>query len=526
VLESHAAETVVKVYGVLPSLTNSPLAPLDAPRVLRLAGPRVRTGNVVSFRLTNRGKGWRNPTRCGYLVVVASEESLLKLKVPSPVLVDQGVEILVLTTEDELVGPFKCRSERHSNQIQLYAGLESKQRYDATLPDFRGRFYKLADVNCFIGEFGVQAEKSVPDRQRVRVRKPNEEKKVSEKEPQKQTPPLQKKKQIPKEEKRQPRFQLRIQRETEKPERSNELQARSQHRLVKEKEKELAHAENVLKGRTKQVQALYEQIGVLEQRLADAQNAVLDCEPKEEEPAHHPDEFKYVTADLLPILQAAVPAVKLGQAIALHALASASPISLVPSLDLIELYSISFSRRAEVKLIEPSPHWLSFQDAWRDSLEALWTLSTENPNRLVLGCFPLLNRSLIEYWAQPLWLLAEDLVTEIHDGVVWPANLRLFATVDFSERGEPLPSHLIDSSFSLPLFEVPENNGDKPATQVRNSIEPISLWPARCTGPKEHRARNLRNVFQRIFGPAEEDRVNRMTEVVCNEWPKQYRSPS
>lgn len=572
VTRSEQGVTTVTVYGFFSKNQSLPIQFIEHPRILNLFGQRMPAGSVVSFRLLRKNIKWANPTRRGYLIVVGTEEDLLGRKVSSPAIIDDGVEVLALTPEGALLGPLKCRAAKKKQRLEFCSN-SLRPYHDPTT----GEFCRLDDIKCFV------MRKDRPhaiDSESPRQAPPNSKAlgsaslqdlatwtkhlaslkrrgmshlasqmgsdvltleevqrylRTGSLTPGKADGSV---KNLPVADADDQKQRLKADVGNKPTEKTAHAQKEAKERdssierlkglqkTAKDKETELAHAEQVLEDRRSQVQGLYEQIAVLERQLADARKSILDTDyPDKETPSHDPSELEYVKSDLLPILRESIPSIKLGQAIALHALASASPISFVPSLDLIELYCISYSPRAEVKSIEPSPHWLSFQDAWRDSLEALWKFSTENPDRFVLGCLPLLNRSLVDYWARPLWLLAEDLVTEINDGIVWPRNLRLFATVDFTERGEPLSSQLIESTFALSHFNVPERDGDKPEVKVKGSIDPQNLWPEKCTGSKKQRSRNLRNVFCRIFGPSEEDRVNRMTEVVCTEWPKQYRSP-
>ncbi len=95
-------------------------------------------------------------------------------------------------------------------------------------------------------------------------------------------------------------------------------------------------------------------------------------------------------------------------------------------------YAEAVGGACRVRLVAPSPDWLTFADAWAGGLGACFEGAAADPSRLHLAVIHEIDLSLPRLWARPLfdWLAGwrSDVPAPTDDVVVpWPDNLRLIA---------------------------------------------------------------------------------------------------
>lgn len=127
---------------------------------------------------------------------------------------------------------------------------------------------------------------------------------------------------------------------------------------------------------------------------------------------------------------------------------------------------------AVIRCVEPD--WLRFEQLWCGEFSAAWSAAVRDPDRLVFIVLDGVDRSPTAAWLLPVLNCAAGLVGQLPNpsGDPWPANLRLFMTLDANESSFKIDARLLRAVAAVPnkRLEI-EKNIQLPA---QGYIEPAS----------------------------------------------------
>ena len=275
------------------------------------------------------------------------------------------------------------------------------------------------------------------------------------------------------------------------------------------------------KGQVPQAQAYRKQFQELAGISSSPPVAKTDSEAKHTPAeARLSDELDFVLNAVAPRLRNWFPEVTEREVLSFHAAIISSPLTLVPDLIWARAYRSALAGKCESFYIPVSPLWVSFTDAFVE-LSIPWSFAEKNPQKLVIACLDLINRSMLDYWIRPILQVADDQLEKLPGGAIWPPNLRVVATLDFGPLAQSCELQLSNFFATPDLTERISSIERKPKVEGAG-FEVAPAWLDEIldrspVGSREYRRENLSEVIFRVVN--DPDEAERTFEVALADLP-------
>ncbi len=149
----------------------------------------------------------------------------------------------------------------------------------------------------------------------------------------------------------------------------------------------------------------------------------------------------------------------------------------------------AIGKSSDFHALPAQPAWLSAKEVWNGGLSAIWETALADPNTLQIVVFQDINRSMTDLWTLEFVNLLTGLKEHLFDEarLIWPQNLRIFATVVKGEDTFPLSRGLLECVGAIQLrefeFKEPENFGQRMASHQDTSWRSWLHPPIPIRGP-------------------------------------------